>query len=51
MQTEQASAQQNLYALKGRIYTYLNPVSYLTALDHKELFGQMDGILPMVACW
>ena len=44
VQTEQASAQQNLYALKGRIYTYLNPVSYLTALDHKELFGQMDGI-------
>lgn len=29
---------------KGKVYTYLNPVSYLTALDNKELFGKMDGI-------
>lgn len=29
---------------EGRVYTYLNPVSYLTALDNKKLFGQMDGI-------
>lgn len=29
---------------KGRIYTFLNPVSYLTALDNKRLFEQFDGI-------
>lgn len=29
---------------KGRIYTFLNPVSYLDALKHKDLFGQFDGI-------
>ena len=29
---------------KGRIYTFLNPVTYLTALDNKELFGKFDGI-------
>lgn len=29
---------------KGRIYTFLNPVSYLDALKHKEIFNQMDGI-------
>ena len=29
---------------KGQIYTYLNPVSYLTALKEKALFDQMDGI-------
>lgn len=44
VQTEQESARQNLYTLKGRMYTYLNTVSYLTALNNKELFGQMDGI-------
>jgi len=29
---------------EGRIYTFLNPVSYLTALDNKTLFKQFDGI-------
>lgn len=29
---------------KGRIYSFLNPVSYLDALKHKELFCQMDGL-------
>lgn len=29
---------------KGSIYTFLNPVSYLTALDNKNLFNQFDGI-------
>lgn len=29
---------------KGCIYTFLNPVSYLTALDNKRLFGKFDGI-------
>ena len=28
----------------GRIYTFLNPVSYLDALKHKPLFSQFDGI-------
>lgn len=28
----------------GKIYTFLNPVSYLTALDNKKLFEQFDGI-------
>jgi N-acetylglucosaminyldiphosphoundecaprenol N-acetyl-beta-D-mannosaminyltransferase len=29
---------------RGKIYTFLNPVSYLSALDHKELFAGFDGI-------
>lgn len=29
---------------KSRIYTFLNPVSYLDALDNKDLFGRFDGI-------
>ncbi|MCR4919653.1 MAG: WecB/TagA/CpsF family glycosyltransferase, partial [Prevotella sp.] len=29
---------------RGRVYTFLNPVSYLDALTHKELFGRFDGI-------
>ncbi len=29
---------------KGKIYTFLNPVSYLSALEHKPLFGGFDGI-------
>lgn len=33
-----------IFSDKGKIYTFLNPVSYLTALDHKELFEQFDGI-------
>lgn len=28
----------------GRIYSFLNPVSYLEAIKHQELFGQMDGL-------
>ena len=41
--TNQYSDEQ-IFENRGKIYTYLNPVSYLTALDNKELFGQMDGI-------
>lgn len=33
-----------VFACKGRIYTFLNPVSYLDALEHKKLFAQFDGI-------
>lgn len=29
---------------KGMIYSFLNPVSYLDALEHQELFCQMDGL-------
>ena len=29
---------------KGRVYTFLNPVSYLDALKHRGLFGKFDGI-------
>ena len=34
-----------LLSLRGEgIYTFLNPVSYLDALSHKELFERFDGI-------
>ena len=41
--TESFSVNQ-IFETKGKAYTYLNPVSYLTALDNKELFSQLDGI-------
>lgn len=44
IRTERLSGGQDVFAQKGRVYTFLNPVSYLTALDNKDLFGQMDGI-------
>ena len=34
----------SLLEKKGMVYSFLNPVSYLDALKHKELFGQMDGL-------
>lgn len=43
LSTEDFSVKQ-IFEQKGKVYTYLNPVSYLTALGNKELFGQMDGI-------
>lgn len=43
LSTESYSVNQ-IFENKGKVYTYLNPVSYLTALDYKELFSQMDGI-------
>ena len=43
LSTESNSVNQ-IFENKGKVYTYLNPVSYLTALDNKELFSQMDGI-------
>lgn len=33
-----------IFSNVGRIYTFLNPVSYLSALDNKALFCQFDGI-------
>lgn len=41
--TESENLQQ-IFTQQGNIYTFLNPVSYLSALDHKELFAQFDGI-------
>lgn len=43
LSTEKYSVNQ-IFESKGKVYTFLNPVSYLTALDNKELFGKMDGI-------
>lgn len=34
----------DVFTLRGKIYTFLNPVSYLTALENKELFTKFDGI-------
>ena len=34
----------SLLEKKGMVYSFLNPVSYLDALKHKKLFGQMDGL-------
>ena len=33
-----------IFERRGRIYTFLNPVSYLLALENKEIFGIFDGI-------
>ena len=30
--------------MKGMVYSFLNPVSYLDALKHQELFCKMDGL-------
>ena len=35
---------EDLFAVEGKVYTFLNPVSYLTAMDHKEVFARFDGI-------
>lgn len=43
LSTESSSVNQ-IFENNGKVYTYLNPVSYLTAIDSKELFSQMDGI-------
>lgn len=34
----------SFWCQKGRVYTFLNPVSYLDALRHKDLFVRFDGI-------
>lgn len=36
---------ERLLKRKNQIYTFLNPVSYLTAIRNEDLFGQFDGIL------
>lgn len=35
---------QEILSVPRQIYTFLNPVSYLTALDHRNVFSQFDGI-------
>ena len=35
---------EHVFAIKNKIYTFLTPVSYLTALDHLNVFSQFDGI-------
>lgn len=42
-ETEDLSYQQ-IFSKSDTIYTFLNPVSYLSALDNKDLFSQFDGI-------
>lgn len=44
LKTEKNTPHTSIYTTPRHIYTYLNPVSYLTALDNKEVFGKMDGI-------
>ena len=34
----------DLLERQGKVYTFLNPVSYLEALKHKDIFEKMDGI-------
>lgn len=33
-----------LFKKRNKIYTFLNPVSYLTALDNKDIFSLFDGL-------
>ena len=33
-----------VFTKRGRVYTFLNPVSYLSALDEKAMFAHFDGI-------
>ncbi len=39
-----ASNMEHILTSRGKIYTFLNPVSYLSALDHNDLFSSFDGI-------
>ena len=43
METETKSLEK-VFTSKGKVYTFLNPVSYLDALKHQELFDRFDGI-------
>ena len=43
LSTDKSSVEELLKNGKG-IYTFLNPVSYLDAQKHKELFTSFDGI-------
>ena len=43
IQTDKVSIE-NILPKREGIYTFLNPVSYLDALNHPELFKSFDGI-------
>lgn len=49
LSTERSSVHQ-IFEDKGKVYSFLNPVSYLTALDNKELFRRLDGLFAMAVC-
>ncbi len=34
----------SIFSARDKVYTFLNPVSYLDAQKHKDLFAQFDGI-------
>ena len=36
--------EKGFFEARGRVYTFLNPVSYLDGLERKDLFAQFDGI-------
>lgn len=44
IKTDQNNSLNSILNNVGKIYTFLNPVSYLTALDNKKLFNKFDGI-------
>lgn len=35
---------EEILTFKQKVFSYVNPVSYLDAMDHKELFSSMDGL-------
>lgn len=43
LETEK-NAMDGIFSTQKRIYTFLNPVSYLNAIENKDLFGRFDGI-------
>lgn len=43
--TSERITSERQFSEKGMIYTFLNPVSYLTALKYKGLFCSFDGIM------
>lgn len=43
LSTEELSLD-DIFTENRKVYTFLNPVSYLSALDNKDLFGRFDGI-------
>ena len=43
LSTEELSLD-DIFTENRKVYTFLNPVSYLSPLDNKDLFGRFDGI-------
>lgn len=42
--TTESAGDSTLYGQKGMVYSFLNPVSYLDALNDKELYCSMNGL-------